>query len=138
MRGSGNRRTDGTTSGTTTININEMKCRGTVWNYLMAGDKNKLKRMHPAPFPDQIPYDIITCFCPKKGVVIDPFVGSGSTCVTAKRLGRNFIGIDIKGARIWTGAKKSTNLKMKNICFIRNFIILSVSFTKIVKVKEVN
>ena len=37
---------------------------------------------------------------------------------------RNFIGIDIKGARIWTGAKKSTNLKMKNICFIRTNIDL--------------
>ena len=37
---------------------------------------------------------------------------------------RNFIGIDIKGARIWTGAKKSTNLKMNNICFIRTNIAL--------------
>lgn len=37
---------------------------------------------------------------------------------------RNFIGIDIKGARIWSGAKNSTNLKMKNICFIRTNIDL--------------
>ena len=72
-----------------------MKCRGTVWDYLMAGDKNKLKNQHPAVFPDKIPYDLIKCFCPEGGIVFDPFVGSGSTCVTAKKLRRNFIGCDI-------------------------------------------
>ena len=64
MTGSGNRRTDGETTKTVRRSINRMKCRGTVWNYLMAGDKNPLKRKHPAVFPDQIPYDFIQCFCP--------------------------------------------------------------------------
>ena len=95
MTGSGNRRTDGTTSQTVTRQINTMKCRGTVWDYMMAGDKNPLKRLHPATFPDKIPYDFIQCFCPPNGIVLDPFVGSGSTIVMAKELGRNFIGIDI-------------------------------------------
>ncbi|GAH74346.1 unnamed protein product, partial [marine sediment metagenome] len=31
-----------------------------------------------------------------KGIVLDPFSGSGTTCLVAKRLGRNYIGIDIK------------------------------------------
>lgn len=95
MTGSGNRRTDGTTTKTITREINGMKCRGTVWDYLNAGDKNPLKRKHPAPFPDKIPTDFIQCFCPPKGVVLDPFIGCGSTAVAAKQLGRNFIGIDI-------------------------------------------
>lgn len=95
MTGSGNRRTDGTTSKTVTRQINTMKCRGTVWDYMMAGDKNPLKRLHPATFPDKIPYDFIQCFCPPNGIVLDPFVGSGSTAVMAKKLGRDFIGIDI-------------------------------------------
>jgi len=72
-----------------------MKCRGTVWDYLMAGDKNPLKRKHPAPFPDQIPFDFIQCFCPPGGIVLDPFMGSGSTAVAAKKLRRNYIGFDI-------------------------------------------
>ena len=95
MTGSGNRRTDGKTTKTVTRPINKMKCRGTVWNYLMAGDKNPLKRKHPAVFPDKIPYDLIQCFCPPNGIVLDPFMGSGSTAVAAKRLKRNYIGFDI-------------------------------------------
>ncbi len=95
MTGSGNRRTDGTTTKTITRKINGMKCRGTVWDYLNAGDKNPLKRKHPATFPDKIPTDFIQCFCPPKGVVLDPFIGSGSTAVVAKQLGRSYIGIDI-------------------------------------------
>lgn len=97
LRGSGNRRTDGTTTATVRRPINEMKCRGTVWDYLMAGDKHPLKRRHPAVFPDQIPFDLIRCFCPQDGVVLDPFMGSGSTGVAAKRLGRDFLGFDING-----------------------------------------
>lgn len=95
MTGSGNRKTDGTTTKTVTRQINKMKCRGTIWNYLMAGDKDSLKRQHPAVFPDKIPYDFIQCFCPPDGVVLDPFGGCGSTAVAAKQLGRNYIVIDI-------------------------------------------
>ena len=95
MTGSGSRRTDGRTNPRVTRSINVLKCRGTVWDYLMAGDKNPLKRKHPAPFPDQIPYDFIQCFCPPNGIVLDPFMGSGSTAVAAKRLKRNHIGFEV-------------------------------------------
>lgn len=95
MTGSGARRTDGTTGPLVTRPINPMKCRGTIWDYLMAGDKNPLKRKHPAVFPDQIPFDFIQCFCSPDGIVLDPFVGSGSTLVMAKKLGRSFIGFDL-------------------------------------------
>lgn len=95
MSGSGNRRTDGKTNGTVRRSINKTKCRGTVWNYLMAGDKDPLKRKHPAVFPDAIPRDTIQCFCPDGGLVLDPFMGCGSTAVAATNLGRHFIGFDI-------------------------------------------
>lgn len=95
MSGSGNRKTNGETGTTVRREINVMKCRGTVWDYMMAGDKNPLKRKHPAVFPDQIPIDLITCFCPPEGIVLDPFMGCGSTAVSAVRLQRHFIGFDI-------------------------------------------
>jgi DNA modification methylase len=115
MRGSGNRKTDGTTTETTTIHVNKMKCRGTVWNYLMAGDKNKLKQQHPAVFPDKIPYDLINCFCKPKGVVLDPFMGSGSTAVTALQLKRNFIGYDISKEYCDIAKKRIKNVQVKLI-----------------------
>lgn len=95
MTGSGNRKTNGETTNTITRPINETKCPGTVWDYLMAGDKNPLKRKHPAVFPDKIPLDFVQVFCPEGGVVLDPFMGSGSTAVAAIRTGRNYIGFDI-------------------------------------------
>ena len=95
MTGSGNRKTNGETTKTVTRPINPTKCPGTIWEYLMAGDKNPLKRKHPAVFPDKIPLDFIRVFCPPDGIVLDPFMGSGSTAVAAIRTNRNFIGFDI-------------------------------------------
>lgn len=50
---------------------------------------------HFAVFPEKLIEPCIQAGCPKGGAVLDPFAGSGTTGVTAKRLGRNFIGIDI-------------------------------------------
>ena len=96
MTGCATRKTDGTTFKSKEVLINNMKCPGTIWDYANGGDKNKLKRKHPAVFPDKIPYDLIQVFCPEDGIVLDPMCGSGSTLVQAKKLNRNFIGIDIE------------------------------------------
>ena len=54
------------------------------------------KNGHPAPFPLVLPVRIIYSLLDgEKGVVIDPYVGSGTTCLAAKLLGANYIGIDI-------------------------------------------
>jgi len=95
MTGGGTRLTNGVRIATRSIKINPTKCRGTIWEYLTAGDGSRLKHQHPATFPNQLPYDFIQCFCPENGIVIDPFVGSGTTTVAAKNLGRQYIGIDI-------------------------------------------
>jgi len=95
MSGFATRKTNGKTNKSITKMINPTKCRGTVWDYMCAGDKNKIKRQHPAPFPDKIPYDLIQCFCPEGGLVIDPYMGSGSTAVAAIKLNKSFMGFDI-------------------------------------------
>lgn len=50
---------------------------------------------HPAPFPESIVKRCIIAACPKEGIVFDPYMGSGTTAVSAKHLERNFIGIEI-------------------------------------------
>lgn len=95
MTGGATRLTNGETLKATKIKINKMKCRGTIWEYKTCGDGSKLKHLHPATFPEQIPYDFIQCFCPIGGLVLDPFNGSGTTCVAAANLSRKYIGIDI-------------------------------------------
>jgi len=95
LTGGGTRLTNGKRIDTKPIKINKMKCRGTIWDYLTAGDGSRLKHRHPATFPNQLPYDFINCFTPKGGVVLDPFVGSGTTIVAAKNLGHHYIGIDV-------------------------------------------
>jgi DNA modification methylase len=47
-------------------------------------------------FPERIPSLIIASWCPQGGVVLDPFMGSGTTLVAAKRAGMRSIGIDIE------------------------------------------
>ena len=51
---------------------------------------------HPAPFPEELPYRCIQLYTFEGDVVLDPFVGSGTTCVAALKTGRHFIGIDIE------------------------------------------
>lgn len=50
---------------------------------------------HPAPFPVEIPKRCILAACPPGGVVLDPFMGSGSTAVAATQNNRNYIGCDV-------------------------------------------
>jgi site-specific DNA-methyltransferase (adenine-specific) len=49
---------------------------------------------HPAPFPVQLPLRLIDLYTYADDVVLDPFMGSGSTAVAAVRTGRHFIGFD--------------------------------------------
>jgi site-specific DNA-methyltransferase (adenine-specific) len=49
---------------------------------------------HPAPFPVTLPARVIELYTYEGDVVLDPFMGSGSTAVAALRTGRHFIGFD--------------------------------------------
>lgn len=54
------------------------------------------KTSHFAVFPEKLIEPCILAGCPKGGIVLDPFIGSGTVAAVGKRLGRNYIGIDLK------------------------------------------
>lgn len=56
------------------------------------------KGAHFAVFPEKLVEPCILAGCPEGGMVLDPFAGSGTTGVVAKRLGRNFTGVEINPA----------------------------------------
>jgi site-specific DNA-methyltransferase (cytosine-N4-specific) len=50
---------------------------------------------HFATFPEELPRRCIAAGCPEDGVVLDPFMGSGTVALVARRLGRRSIGIEL-------------------------------------------
>ncbi len=50
---------------------------------------------HPAPFPIELPEQLIRLYTFKDDLILDPFMGSGSSLVAAARLGRRYIGYDL-------------------------------------------
>ena len=50
---------------------------------------------HPAMFPEELARRVLQLFSFRNDVVLDPFVGVGTTCVAARRNGRGFLGIDV-------------------------------------------
>jgi DNA modification methylase len=50
---------------------------------------------HFAVFPEELPRRCIAAGCPAGGIVLDPFMGSGTTALVARRLGRKAVGIEL-------------------------------------------
>ena len=63
-----------------------------VWTFPTVSAK---KIGHPAPFPLELPHRLINLYTYEDDVVLDPFAGSGTTCLAALQNNRNYIGYDI-------------------------------------------
>jgi site-specific DNA-methyltransferase (adenine-specific) len=66
---------------------------GDVWD--LAPDRSKGRHTHYAAYPVSLCERPILATCPADGLVLDPFVGTGTTLVSANQLGRRGIGIDL-------------------------------------------
>jgi site-specific DNA-methyltransferase (adenine-specific) len=55
---------------------------------------------HPAPFPVELPEQLIRLYTYRDDLVLDPFMGSGSALVAAARLGRRYVGYDLDPAYV--------------------------------------
>lgn len=73
--------------------VKEEKQHGNIFAYLP--NRDKATKKHPAPFPLDLAKDHITSWSNENDIVLDPFMGSGTTGVACKLNNRNFIGIEI-------------------------------------------
>lgn len=74
-----------------TYNVNKEMVDYNIWKIAVAQNKTK----HPAVFPYEIPYRHIKTWSNEGDVVLDPFMGSGTTALAAIDLNRKYIGIEM-------------------------------------------
>ena len=74
-----------------TFNINPEKVMGNIWKIAVAQNQTT----HPAVYPYEIPYRHIQTWTNEGELVLDPFIGSGTTALAAIDLDRKFIGIEL-------------------------------------------
>ncbi|WP_424359736.1 DNA-methyltransferase [Methanocella sp. MCL-LM] len=78
---------------TSTITRDEfLEYTKSVWTF---GAESARKIGHPAPFPTELPARCIKLYTFEGDVVLDPFMGSGTTAVAALQNGRHFVGYEI-------------------------------------------
>jgi DNA modification methylase len=85
------------------------------WDNLMKAEQQSMKankrsvwtvptkpfaEAHFATFPPELIVDIIKCSSPENGLILDPFMGAGTTALVAKKLNRNFIGYELNQSYI--------------------------------------
>ena len=73
---------------------------------------------HPAPFPEELPNRLIQLYSFKGDIILDPFMGSGTTAVSALKTHRKFVGYEISQEYIDLAEKRiETLLKQTKISF---------------------
>ena len=64
------------------------------------------REAHFATFPEDLITPMVLAGCPKGGVILDPFMGAGTSGLVAKKLGRNYIGIELNPEYIMIAKKR--------------------------------
>ena len=97
-RGASGRKKDGTrNAGKSAVN-NEYGKRFNIWRYSIGGGHctaDKVAYQHPAIFPEQLAADHILSWSNPGDIVLDPFMGSGTTAKMAILNARNYIGFEL-------------------------------------------
>jgi len=98
------------------------KYAGNVWNI---HTETTLSKHHPAPYPLQLPFNCIRFYTFKDEIVVDPFVGSGTTILAAEQLGRKTrcIELDPEYAQVIINRYKNMFPNQKIKCINRKVIL---------------
>ena len=70
--------------------VNREKVKGNIWQCAVAQNKTS----HPAVYPEKLIIDHILSWTNENDIVLDPFIGSGTTALAAIKTNRHYIGID--------------------------------------------
>lgn len=70
---------------------------------------------HPAPFPEELPQRLIQLYSFKDDVVLDPFIGSGTTALAALKAGRRYVGYDNDKAYIKLAERRLRAVKEQQV-----------------------
>ena len=84
------------------INVYPVRNKRSVWTV----STKPFKGSHFAVYPQELIKDCIKAGCPKNGIVFDPFMGAGTTAIVARKLGRNYIGIELNPEYIEIAEKR--------------------------------
>lgn len=93
--------------------------------------QKKLKRFaeiaefsHVLEYPENMPGNWHTVFKNNSPITLELACGKGEYSIGLANLypRQNFIGVDVKGNRIWVGAKKAVDMKLSNVAFLRTQI----------------
>jgi DNA modification methylase len=85
-----------------------------VWRFNYEGRDIRDKDLHPAIFPISLARKVIELFTHEGELVVDPFVGSGTTLVAAQDLNRNAVGFDLQEKYIHLCEKRLINNNLFN------------------------
>jgi len=105
-----------------TFNYQSLKCLNddlqmrSTWNLPICNGKERLKdkgkKVHSTQKPEALLYRILLASTNKNDLVLDPFLGSGTTAVVAKKLGRIFYGIEKEKKYFEAANKRIKNTKV--------------------------
>ncbi len=82
--------------------------RFNVWR--INSEMSNLNRFHPAQFPEALAADHIKSWSNEGDLIFDPMCGSGTTCLMAKKLNRNYIGIDVNPTYVGVATRRLEQL----------------------------
>ena len=74
-----------------------------VWSFPTASAK---KVGHPSPYPVELPHRLIQLFSFEGDVVLDPFMGSGTTGIAALKSARHFVGYETQQRYVCAAQKR--------------------------------
>ena len=102
-------------------NAHKGRIKRAVWSI----NTKPFRGCHYAPFPEDLVNTPILACSPEGGIVLDPFMGSGTTAVVAKKLNRHFVGIELNADYV-----EVANHRIKHEC---NAIQTEINFCDVIE-----